>query len=113
MPVLTCSTLPPQYNINYIGVILTINSFLPLLERGTQKKVITINTGGADLEFIDKAQLVFGMNYAATKAALLVAIKKYAIAYGPQGFNFLSISPGMVATGGMSHISTLSALPKG
>jgi len=45
------SRLALQFNVNVIGVIFTINAFLPLLKRGTTKKVITLSNPAGHPEF--------------------------------------------------------------
>lgn len=49
-----CSSDDPQtliedlqgsFDINVIGVIKTVNTFIPLLRKGQEKKVLTLSTG--------------------------------------------------------------------
>lgn len=76
----------------------TINAFLPLLRAGSLKKVITISTGVADLEFVLKSELALGAPYAISKAAVTMAVAKYAVQFKSEGFLFLALSPGFVNT---------------
>jgi len=90
--------LNASFHVNVIGPIHTINVFLPLLRAGSAKKVITLSTGLADLDFTLVSEFPFAAPYSISKAALNMAIAKYAVEYKEQGFVFLSISPGLVDT---------------
>ncbi|KAI0349812.1 NAD(P)-binding protein [Trametes cingulata] len=105
---LTLSTFPDEkvleedllemYRTNVVGVIHTINTFLPLLRKSSIKKVISISSGVADPELTLKAGFVIGAPYSISKAALNSAVAKYAAEYRDEGFTFLAISPGLVNT---------------
>lgn len=81
-----------------MGTIHTTNTFLPLLRAGTTKKAITISTGGADPDFNAKTGSAGQVGYMISKAALNMAVAKFAAALKREGFVFLSISPGLVDT---------------
>ncbi|KAJ8581230.1 NAD(P)-binding protein, partial [Rhizopogon salebrosus TDB-379] len=87
-----------SFNVNVVGVINTINTFLPLLKKGKSKKVITLSTGLADPDMTIKSDLVTSGPYAISKAAVNMVNAKYAAQYKPEGFVFLAISPGLVDT---------------
>jgi len=88
-----------NFNVNVIGVIFTINAFLPLLKRGTTKKVITISSAVGDPEFVRAAKgLDSDAPYAISKAAVNLANAKYAVEYENEGFTFVALSPGLVNT---------------
>ncbi|KAI5120303.1 hypothetical protein M0805_005807 [Coniferiporia weirii] len=90
--------LRKSFDINVIGVIHTINAFLPLLRAGEVKKVVSLSSGIGDLE----GTLAMGYSYSApyciSKAALNMAVAKYAMEYKKEGFVFLALSPGLVNT---------------
>ncbi|KAI0690633.1 short-chain dehydrogenases/reductase [Cytidiella melzeri] len=91
-----------NFTVNVIGVIKTINAFLPLIRAtaaasGTPK-VITLNTGVSDVDWIFRGEILFGGPYAISKTALLMAIAKYAAKYTKENIIFFSISPGLVNT---------------
>jgi len=90
--------LHDSFNTNVVGVVHTINAFLPLLRRGTAKKVITISSGMGDAELVLKSGLSNQAPYAISKAALNMVVAKYAAEYKAEGFVFLAISPGLVDT---------------
>jgi len=87
-----------SFHVNVIGVVHTINAFMPLLQAGQTKKVITISSGVGDLDFTLSTEFFESVPYSVSKAALNLAIGKYATRYKSEGFIFLSISPGAVNT---------------
>lgn len=98
------SELRIQLNTNVIGVISTINIFLPLVLKSDVKKVIAISSGLADDSITNKYDLYENAPYSISKAALNTAIAKYNAAHGKNtdGVLFLSISPGLVDTGNLA-----------
>ena len=52
----------------------------------------------ADLEFVKQSEIGLSAPYAITKAALNMVNVKYAVDLKEEGFTFLAISPGYVAT---------------
>ena len=91
--------LDKGWKTNVVGVIYAINAFLPLVKKGTVKKVMALSTGLADDGITRQYGVWESPTYAINKAALNTAIAKYAARYATEGFFFLSISPGMVDTG--------------
>ncbi|KAJ6601251.1 hypothetical protein DFH09DRAFT_559276 [Mycena vulgaris] len=88
-----------HFKVNTLGVVHTINAFLPLLRNGTVKKVVSLSTGLADLELTLLAEVASGeTSYAISKAALNMVVAKYAAQYKAEGFTFLALSPGLVNT---------------
>lgn len=92
---------------NIAGNIHLFHLFLPLVLKGTVKKVITISTGLADLDLTNEYEMDVGALYAAFKAALNIIVAKFNAQYKKDGVLFLSISPGVVDVGhsanGSSH----------
>ncbi|KAL5524047.1 hypothetical protein ACEPAG_8220 [Sanghuangporus baumii] len=93
-----------HFHTNVIGVIHTTNAFLPLLRSGSgsvnnnNKQVITISSGVGDIPFTLSTGNRSGAPYSISKAAVNLAVAKYAAEYKDQGILFLAISPGMVST---------------
>ncbi|KAL4952038.1 hypothetical protein BDW69DRAFT_28804 [Aspergillus filifer] len=88
-----------SFRINVLGVMKTIEAFLPLLHSSTgEKKVITITSGMSDLDLINASELAVAVPYAMSKGALNVAVAKYNALYKQSGLLFLGICPGYVAT---------------
>lgn len=86
----------PQFRTNVLGVVHTIKTFLPLLREGPTKKVAVLSTGNADLDATLTMANPGRVGYGISKAAMNMAIAKLALALKPEGFVFMSISPGMV-----------------
>ena len=92
--------LQDSFNVNVVGVVKTINTFIPLIKRSSIKKVITISTGMADQDLVNKFEVDNGAPYAISKSATNMAVAKYNALYKKDGILFLAISPGLVNTGG-------------
>jgi NAD(P)-dependent dehydrogenase (short-subunit alcohol dehydrogenase family) len=84
--------------INVAGNVYTINAFLPLIRKGSVKKIVSISSGHADLDIILEGDISTSVVYSAMKAALNVVIAKYAAELRPEGIKLLSLSPGAVNT---------------
>ncbi|KAL7274374.1 hypothetical protein RUND412_002726 [Rhizina undulata] len=87
-----------SFNTNVIGVIHTTNAFLPLLKKGSLKKVVSLSTGLADISLVKETKLYEGAPYAASKIAMNMVVAKYAEQFRDEGFTFLAMSPGLVDT---------------
>ncbi|KAL5001867.1 hypothetical protein BDV10DRAFT_182027 [Aspergillus recurvatus] len=72
--------------------------FIPLLQRGTVKKVIAISAGQAALDMIPKLKIEVSNVYAIRKAGLNTAVAKFAASM-VKGILFMSVCPGMMDTG--------------
>jgi len=86
------------FKTNVVGVIHTINSFLPLLRAGEMKKCIITSSTMGSVRFILHNNMTFGPGYSMSKAAMNVAAAKFAVQYRDEGVVFLSINPGFVKT---------------
>ncbi|KAJ6452539.1 hypothetical protein C8R47DRAFT_998059 [Mycena vitilis] len=87
-----------NFKTNTIGVVHTINAFLPLLKNGAAKKVLSLSTSSADLDVTLLAGAIGEVSYSISKAALNMVVAKYAAQYKADGFVFLAICPGAVKT---------------
>ena len=105
-----CSADDPQtlikdlqisFDVNVIGVINTVNVFVPLLRQGREKKVFTLSTGMADIDLINQIDIAVAAPYSISKAALNVAVAKYSALYKSEGILFMAVSPGFVDTGAL------------
>ena len=81
-------------------MVNTVNAFLPLLKAGSAKKIIVLSTEMGDTTFVLKTKATFASAYAISKAAVNMAIAKYAVELEEEGFIVVGISPGMVSSGG-------------
>ncbi|EJT97079.1 NADP-binding protein [Dacryopinax primogenitus] len=88
------------YKTNVLGNILTINAFLPLVQRGRKKTVVALSSGMADLKFQEDLGYSGNAVYGASKAALNYVIGKYAIRHKDEGMIFVALCPGWVRTSG-------------
>ncbi|KAH0846061.1 hypothetical protein AYO21_01274 [Fonsecaea monophora] len=89
--------LVDSFNVNVVGVIHVINVFLPLIKKGTQKKVVVISSGMADPDLVNSG-ISTDAPYTISKAAVNMAICKYNAKYKKEGILFFALSPGVVAT---------------
>ena len=88
-----------SFQANVIGNIHLFSLLLPLIQKGQAKKVITITSGMADIEFITKYSIAAAAPYSISKAGMNAAVAKFSAQYQKQGILFLGISPGLVDTG--------------
>ncbi|KAL7908205.1 hypothetical protein GGI35DRAFT_469946 [Trichoderma velutinum] len=88
-----------SFKINVVSNIHLFNLYMPLILKGNVKKVISLSTGMADLDSMNKFELHVAPGYAISKAAMNVAIGKFHAQYKKDGVLFMSISPGVVDTG--------------
>ncbi|KAH6603853.1 hypothetical protein Trco_007299 [Trichoderma cornu-damae] len=88
-----------SFKVNVVANIHLINLFMPLILEGKAKKVISLSTGLADLEPINKFKVQVASGYSLSKAAMNVVIGKFHAQYAKQGVLFMSISPGVAETG--------------
>lgn len=86
------------FKVNVLGVIHTINAFLPLLRAGDMKKCILITSTVGTPKFTAFANYSYAPGYNMSKAALNLACAKYAAQYKSEGIVFLCITPGLVKT---------------
>ncbi|KAK5046285.1 hypothetical protein LTR84_008428 [Exophiala bonariae] len=86
------------FKVNVLAVINTTNVFLPLIKKGSAKKVLLISSGMADPDLVNNG-VVDAAPYSISKAAANMAIYKYNAKYKDQGILFFAVSPGIVNTG--------------
>ena len=104
--------LTESFNINVVGVIHTINTFLPLIQKGSAKKVVLISTGMADPNLVNQGIATDGP-YSISKAAANLAICKYNAKFKKDGILFFSVSPGVVSTWKGEEPAVIGALRQG
>jgi NAD(P)-dependent dehydrogenase (short-subunit alcohol dehydrogenase family) len=91
--------LMTSFRANVVGVANTINIFLPLLRAGKEKKIITISSGMADIDLINRFSVPIAAPYSISKAATNALVAKYNAALGKsEGLLFMALSPGLVDT---------------
>ncbi|KAL8916072.1 MAG: hypothetical protein Q9208_008726 [Pyrenodesmia sp. 3 TL-2023] len=91
--------LTASFTTNVVGVIQTINVFVPLLRKGTEKKVLTLSTGMADADMINHVEIDVAAPYSISKAAVNVAVAKYNALYKKEDPSDEEARKGMMALG--------------
>jgi NAD(P)-dependent dehydrogenase (short-subunit alcohol dehydrogenase family) len=94
----TRAIFEPSLSTGVYGGIWTTNAFLPLIEKGVQKKIVHISSAMADLELIKKTGVSYSVPYSVSKAGMNVQVTKYAAELAPKGIKVLALSPGWVDT---------------
>ncbi|CRG92714.1 hypothetical protein PISL3812_09780 [Talaromyces islandicus] len=90
--------LQESFNINVLGVHWTTRVFIPLLQKGTQKKIVNISTTIGSLALSRFVHLLPAPAYKITKAALNSLTVQYALDYEKEGFTIFALSPGWLRT---------------
>ncbi|EHK50779.1 uncharacterized protein TrAtP1_005217 [Trichoderma atroviride] len=87
------------FRINVVGNAHLFNLVVPLVRKGTAKKVIAISSGLAESTMTIRWRLTLGYPYAVSKGALNTLITKFQAQYIDEGILFLAVCPGTVDTG--------------
>ena len=83
------------YETNVIGVIRVTRAFVPLLEKGTNPRIVNISSGAGSVT----AKEDYGYYaYAASKAALNMVTRGLAAEFRPRGICVVAMTPGWVKT---------------
>jgi NAD(P)-dependent dehydrogenase (short-subunit alcohol dehydrogenase family) len=97
LPLVT-SAFHKSVDTNVLGAIFVTNTFLPLILKGKQKKIVHISSAMGDAEFVRKAGVTGAVGYSASKAMLNLVVAKFAVELGEKGVNVVALSPGWVDT---------------
>jgi NAD(P)-dependent dehydrogenase (short-subunit alcohol dehydrogenase family) len=95
----TTEELKKVLDVNVVGQVHLFSIFMPQILKGKVKKVITLTSGLADLDFTNQFDVFTGSLYAISKAAANMAIAKFSAQYKEDGVLFISVAPGLVDTG--------------
>ncbi|KAN0105811.1 NAD(P)-binding protein [Hyaloscypha variabilis] len=95
---LLTNSMTQSLKVNVLGVVFSINAFLPLVRKSKIKKIIVISTGLADRDMVEKSTISFLLTYSSMKAALNMVVAKYAVELKSEGILLLALSPGLVDT---------------
>ncbi|KAH8587164.1 putative short chain oxidoreductase [Bisporella sp. PMI_857] len=90
--------LDSHFTTNVISVHLVTRTFLPLLQKGSLKKVANISTTLGSITLAAHFDFSPSPAYKVSKAALNMLTIQYALAYKKEEFTIFSISPGWVRT---------------
>lgn len=88
-----------HFAANVIGNTHLVNSFMPLILKGSVKKVLVLTSGMADNDLVVQYGVYEGGPYSISKAALNMVTSKFQAEYQKNGVLFIGISPGVVETG--------------
>ncbi|KAH9922389.1 NAD-P-binding protein [Fomitopsis serialis] len=89
-----------SFKVNVLGPIHIVNNFLPLLRKGSAKKIIILGSEGGERSFVQHVHISGLGAYGVTKAAEHMVATKYAVALENEGFTVVSVSPGFVDVSG-------------
>ncbi|KAF9816969.1 hypothetical protein IEO21_03734 [Rhodonia placenta] len=87
-----------NFKANALGVVHSVNAFLPLLRKGSAKKIVVIGTSMGHLDFTWKLRIETGVAYGASKAAADLIVTKYAALLEDESFIVTGLLPGLVDT---------------
>ncbi|CZT51343.1 related to short chain oxidoreductase (CsgA) [Rhynchosporium secalis] len=90
--------LASHFNVNVLGTHAVTRTFIPLLEKGTQKKIVNITTTLGSLGLAGSYSFSPSPAYKITKAALNMLTIQYALDYAEKGFTIFALSPGWLKT---------------
>ena len=97
-----------SFETNVVGTAHLFTLFLPLIRQGSEKKVIAISSGMADLELVGVDEVEVASSYATSKAAMNMMVAKFSARYRKEGILFMSICPGLVDTGNITPADSTS-----
>ncbi|BGP17899.1 hypothetical protein JCM10213_000976 [Rhodosporidiobolus nylandii] len=107
--------LDANFRTNVYGVIHTVNSFLPLLEKGKGKQIFVVSSIVASFGG-PFSQIPGAVTYSMSKAAVNMYVVKLARELGPKGYTVVPFHPGYVRTDmnsdGGGEIDTEEAVTK-
>jgi NAD(P)-dependent dehydrogenase (short-subunit alcohol dehydrogenase family) len=83
------------FETNVLGVIRVTRAFVPLLEKGTNPRIVNISSGAGSVSDKDDYRYYA---YAASKAALNMVTRALAAEFRPRGICVVAMTPGWVKT---------------
>ncbi|KAL9111593.1 MAG: hypothetical protein Q9227_004081 [Pyrenula ochraceoflavens] len=90
--------LEESFNVNVMSVHWVTREFLPLLQKGTLKKVANISTTLGSIALARASAALPAPAYKITKAAMNALTVQYALEYEKEGFTFMALCPGWMKT---------------
>jgi NAD(P)-dependent dehydrogenase (short-subunit alcohol dehydrogenase family) len=97
------------YDVNAVGPLRVIQSFLPLLERGQRKLIVNVSSEAGSLRHSWRDR---SYGYCMSKAALNMQTTILDRALKPRGFNVLALHPGWMRTemgGANAHLAPMES----
>ncbi|PLB49884.1 NAD(P)-binding protein [Aspergillus steynii IBT 23096] len=95
---LLINDLQKSVEVNIFGAMRVNYAFLPLIKKGSVKKVLSISSGMSDIDFINATKIPVATPYAISKAGLSTVTAKFNASYHDQGILFVALCPGNVDT---------------
>ncbi|TQV98788.1 hypothetical protein V2A60_007511 [Cordyceps javanica] len=86
------------FDVNVISTHRMTTAMIPLLRKGSLKKVVMISTPVGSIGSASKYTWLSVPAYKITKAAMNMLSVQYALEYGKENFTILSVSPGWLRT---------------
>ena len=83
------------FETNVIGLIRVTRAFFPLLEKGTNPRIVNISSGAGSVTAKDDSHYYA---YSASKAALNMVTRAIAAEFRPRGICVVAMTPGWVKT---------------
>ena len=87
-----------SFSINVKGVHRVTSTFLPLMFKGKEKKIVNISTTVGSISLSKQFAMSPTPSYKITKAALNMLTVQYSQELGPKGFTVFCVSPGWLKT---------------
>ena len=87
------------YQANAVANVHLFNLYMPMILKGSTKKIIAISSGHADIDLVPRYNLAVSGSYAVSKAALNMIVAKFSAEYRKHGVLVMSVSPGVADTG--------------
>lgn len=94
----TMDDLSDHFTANVLSAHWATRNFIPLLEKGTQKKIVNISTTLGSFNLASQYTWAPAPAYKITKAALNMLTVQYANEYAEKGFTIFALSPGWLKT---------------
>ncbi|KAH6720410.1 short chain oxidoreductase [Leptodontidium sp. MPI-SDFR-AT-0119] len=90
--------LSNHFTVNVLSAHRTTRNFMPLLAKGTLKKVVNISTTLGSFTLAPRYTWAPAPAYKISKAALNMLTVQYALEYAEKGFTIFALSPGWLKT---------------
>lgn len=84
------------YKVNTVGVVHSINAFLPLLRKGTTRKIVVLSSHVGERNITWDLRTDVQAAFGASKAATHMILTKYAVLLESEGFTVVGLLPGIV-----------------
>jgi NAD(P)-dependent dehydrogenase (short-subunit alcohol dehydrogenase family) len=97
---LTIETLRNEFNVNFFGTFQMIQTFLPLIKKSQQGKIVNVTTDMASQTMFDNGQAgqLNLLGYNSSKTAANALTLSFGKEFGMNGPKILSVTPGFTTT---------------